>query len=97
MIEYRLIPEASQDYQEAMEWYQNRSERAANGFARAVEIARIDICRTPNLWPYYDDRNRVYVLRRYPFNVIYRVEPDAVVVLAIAHNRRARDYWKDRG
>ena len=39
MIEYRLIPEASQDYQEAMEWYQNRSEQAANGFSMAVEFA----------------------------------------------------------
>ncbi len=55
MTEYRFIPEASLDYQEALEWYQNRSERAANGFAMAVEIAMADICRTPGLWPYYDD------------------------------------------
>ncbi len=46
MTEYRLIPDASLDYQEALVWYQNRSEQAANGSAMAVEIAMADICRT---------------------------------------------------
>jgi toxin ParE1/3/4 len=39
---------------------------------------------------------RRILLHRFPFSLIYVVEPDAVLIVAVAHQRRRPDYWRDR-
>jgi plasmid stabilization system protein ParE len=44
------------------------------------------------------DRNiRRVLVARFPYQVVYRVRPDAVVIVAIAHAKRRPGYWMDRG
>lgn len=43
--------------------------------------------------PHSRDVRRV-VLGRFPFVVLYSLEPDEIVVHAIAHQRRRPDYWR---
>lgn len=40
---------------------------------------------------------RSYPLRRYPYSLHYRIEPELIRVLAFAHHRRRPGYWKKRG
>ena len=37
------------------------------------------------------------LLRRYPYSMIYRVEPASVLVVAVAHARRLPNWWQGRG
>jgi toxin ParE1/3/4 len=39
---------------------------------------------------------RRWLVRRFPYSVIYREEDDRMYVLAIAHHRRRPDYWRER-
>ena len=39
---------------------------------------------------------RRMLVRRFPFSVIYAVEPELVVVVAVAHQRRRPGFWKGR-
>jgi hypothetical protein len=39
---------------------------------------------------------RRVLLRRFPFSVIYAVELSLILVVAVAHQRRAPDYWRGR-
>jgi toxin ParE1/3/4 len=39
---------------------------------------------------------RRILVRRFPFTVIYAGEPEQIVVVAIAHQRRRPQYWKGR-
>ena len=36
------------------------------------------------------------LIRRFPFTVIYAADPEQIVVVAIAHQRRRPGYWKGR-
>jgi hypothetical protein len=36
------------------------------------------------------------VLRRFPFSILYIVEDDRVIVVAIMHHHRRPDYWHAR-
>ena len=36
------------------------------------------------------------LVRRFPFSIIYAAEPAHIVVVAVAHQRRAPKYWKGR-
>ena len=39
---------------------------------------------------------RRIVLHRFPFCLIYAAEVDAIVIIAVAHQRRQPDYWRER-
>jgi toxin ParE1/3/4 len=96
MAKVSLLPAAELDYQDALAWYHARSSQAAAGFEAAMEVALQRIGDNPELSPLCDDRHRFYVLRRYPYSVICRVESGDVLVVAVAHNRRASVYWQGR-
>ena len=46
--------------------------------------------------PPYDDEHRFAVLRRYPYTMVYQVQPDRVYVVAVAQSGRAAGYWQGR-
>jgi hypothetical protein len=35
-------------------------------------------------------------MTRFPFSVYYRVLPDDLQILAVKHDKRHPDYWRDR-
>jgi plasmid stabilization system protein ParE len=35
------------------------------------------------------------LLRRFPFSIVYRVKPDVIEVVALAHRSRKPDYWTE--
>ena len=72
----------------------------ANGQRKAFE-AEFDrvigaIGADPCQYPVCDDRHRFYLMRRYPFQVIYREQADQVIVVAVAHAKREPGYWSNR-
>ncbi len=36
------------------------------------------------------------LVKRFPFQVAYRLMPDSIVIVAIAHLKRKPGYWNDR-
>ena len=41
-----------------------------------------------------DVRRRL--IRRFPLGVLYRIDPDEIVILAVMHLSRRPDYWHGR-
>jgi toxin ParE1/3/4 len=39
---------------------------------------------------------RKFLLRRFPYAVVYRITESAIQVIAVAHGRRRPSYWKSR-
>jgi hypothetical protein len=54
------------------------------------------VIKFPQRWPVGEHGSRKFVLRRFPFAVVYREKEAVVQVLAIAHGHRRPWYWKDR-
>ncbi len=96
MSEPRVISAAEWDYTEALCWYAERSHRAAEGFNAEFDKALKIIGTDPGRFPRCDDRHRFYLMDRYPYQIIYRTEPDEVVVIAVAHAKRKPKYWIGR-
>ncbi len=89
-------PEAIEEARTAYRWYRERNRTAAEAFLveldRAVEL----ISEGPMRWPTYLHGTRHFLLRRFPFVVVYRQIDAVVQVVAVAHARRRPGYWKDR-
>lgn len=96
MTEIVVSSAAEDDYAQALCWYAERSVQAAEQFeaefARALEVIAAD----PERFPHCDARHRYYLMRRYPFQVIFRRHDDRIVVIAVAHTKRKPRYWSGR-
>ena len=80
----------------AFRWYRGRSDRAAARFRDELVHAVDAIATSPEAWPSYVSGTRRYLVRRFPFLVVFTATPDEIQVVAVAHARRRPGYWKDR-
>ena len=94
--ELEYLDEAIEEAETAARWYAERSSAAAEGFAEEIDAAIAAIEHTPDAWTRYDHGTRHYLLRRYPFSVVYRVEAVRILIVAVAHGRRRPGYWEPR-
>lgn len=89
-------PSALAEAQAAYRWYNERSETIAKTFLADLDSAVELISEDPMRWPAYLDRARRFLLRRFPFSIIYRQSEEIVQILAVAHERRKPGYWESR-
>lgn len=94
--ELEYLDEALAEAIAAARWYAERSATAAAAFSSEIDEAESAIVRLPDAWPRFDHDTRRYLLRRFPFSVVYRVEAARIVIVAVAHGRRRPGYWKSR-
>ncbi len=86
-------PAAISESRKAFLWYRQRSHTAAESFRVALEFAVEQITLTPDRWPTYFHGTRYRPMRRFPYLVVYRIHPDVVQVVAVAHAKRRPGYW----
>jgi toxin ParE1/3/4 len=89
-------PEAIAEARAAREWYESRSAAAAAAFMAELDGAIERIEEAPRTWPPYVGDTRRYLLRRFPFFVVFREVADGVQIVAVAHARRQPGYWIGR-
>jgi toxin ParE1/3/4 len=89
-------PDAVAEARAAFLWYFERNPAAANAFIAEIDHAVSAIRHSPQQWPRHLHGTRKYLLRRFPYGVIYRLSDAAIQVVAIAHGRRRPGYWKTR-
>ena len=96
MIGYRFLLPAEEEMTEASVFY----EAATSGLGADFldEVGRvINILREhPELGRPVGRGLRRALLHRFPFSLIYSVEVGAVLIVAVAHQRRRPDYWRNR-
>lgn len=95
-MNFRLLSVASVELAEALAWYRKRSPRAAEGFWLRIQDARRSIVLFPQAAPLISDQARRFIVSGYPYDIVYAVRTDEVVVLAVAHHSRRPEYWADR-
>jgi plasmid stabilization system protein ParE len=87
---------AADEVDEAHLWYFKRSTRAADSFLMAVRHAISEIQQRPATFAKHLHGTQRYLLRRYPYAVVYRELPDSIQIVAVAHTKRRPGYWKAR-
>ncbi len=94
--ELEYLAEALTEAEAAARWYAERSPAAGVGFDDEVEAAEAAIAAHPEAWPRFDHGTRRYLLRRYPFSIVYQFDVNRIVIVAVAHAKRRPGYWKHR-
>ncbi|WP_437649054.1 type II toxin-antitoxin system RelE/ParE family toxin [Sorangium sp. So ce362] len=92
-----LAPEAEREAHEAFRWYRDRDERAGVRFEAELLAALDRITETPEQGPEIERGVLRMLLHRFPYGVLYAIEPEHVLVLAVMHLRRRPSSWRGRG
>jgi plasmid stabilization system protein ParE len=96
MIGYRFLTPAEIEMTEASIFYEAATSGLGADFLDEVQRI-IDIIREhPELGRLIDQNFRQALLHRFPFSLIYSAEIDTILIVAVAHQRRRPDYWRNR-
>lgn len=68
------------------------------GLAFVAEFERTTnlVLGNPLLGTVFRSTRRRYILRRFPYSIIYQVAAEELRILAVAHHRRRPGYWAQR-
>jgi plasmid stabilization system protein ParE len=94
--ELEYLREALEEAEAAARWYAERSPTAAAAFSEEIDAAESAIARLPDAWPRFHHDTCRYLPPRLPFSIVYRVESQRILIVAVAHGRRRPRYWKSR-
>ena len=93
---YRFHPEALEEYQGATRYYAERDPALALRFVETVENAIHRILEAPQRWRVLEDDVRRCLTHVFPYGVLYTVEPEFILIVAVMHGSREPGYWKRR-
>jgi len=92
----RFIEIARAELLHEVAYYSERDKQLGRRFGDAVAEAvdralAFPLAGTPSV-----SDTRSLVVTGFPFRIIYGLEPDGIVILAIAHHSRKPNYWQTR-
>ncbi len=86
--------EARLEFVYASEYYRSVSPELSRKFVQAFDELLEDIKRFPELAMQVHPMGvRRQVMKKFPYKIFYLIEPDAIFIIAIAHESRHPDYW----
>jgi plasmid stabilization system protein ParE len=89
-------PLANQELTDAAQFYEARAPGLGARFLDAVERSLALLSTHPELGRPGPGPFRAFPIRRFPYSLVYRFDPDRLEVLALAHHRRHPQYWSGR-
>lgn len=96
MIPYSFHPEAEAELTEAASFYESRVAGLGKSFTAEV-VRTINLIREhPDAGSPVGLTRRRMLVHRFPYSVVYRRDPESVLILAVAHQRRRPGFWRRR-
>ena len=89
-------PEAEREFIEAAAYYERQVPGLGERFGAEVRRVTDLLLVHPELGTVVDPDLRRFVLRRFPYTLIYSVSTEVLRVEVVAHQRRRPDYWRSR-
>ena len=95
-MKYSFHPEAETEFEAAINYYESCEPTLEHDFSVEVYTTIQNILVHPKAWPALVPEIRRCQTRRFPYGVVYSVDPTEIFILAVMHLHRDPDYWKHR-
>ena len=94
----RMGAAASAELYEAVRWYEEQRPGLGSELLDAVSGTLNFASNNPLAGAAIssDARTRRLIVRRFPYQIVYRMRREEILIVAVAHFKRRPDYWKDR-
>nr|VFK20189.1 MAG: ParE toxin of type II toxin-antitoxin system, parDE [Candidatus Kentron sp. LPFa] len=89
-------PDARAEFLEAVKYYEAHQPGLGRRFRLAVESELVRIREMPLGFRVLHAPFRRCLIRKFPYAIIYSIEPEFISVIAVAHTKRKPGYWHER-
>lgn len=96
MTSWRFEPEAFTELEAASARYNAERNGLGLEFTMTVEAAIQALCHDPIANPVARGKLRRRRVLRFPYDDIFGIDSDGVVIIAVAHHQRRPGYWSPR-
>ncbi len=87
---------AAQELEDAVHFYDLEYLGLGRRFKEEVRKAALRVAEYPRAWSLERGEVRKCLLHKFPYKLMYSVEEDHILVIAVAHQHRKPDYWVGR-
>jgi toxin ParE1/3/4 len=91
-----ILSDAEKELQDTVDYYNDQLPGLGDQFYYEVLKAFDLILRFPSGWAKTGENIRKFILKRFPYLVLYVVHEQEIVVNAIAHQHRHPDFYTKR-
>jgi toxin ParE1/3/4 len=95
-MRYAFHPAARLEYRAAAMFYEARRSGLGAIFTREIEAAIDRIVAAPEQFRFVEQDVRRCLAHVFPYGVLYTLEGDFILIVAVAHASRRPGYWQDR-
>ena len=92
----RFLTLAQQEVDDAVFWFNNQTENAGIEFLDELDRAVRLVMSYPHAFTEIEPEIRRCLLARFPYALIYGIEQQTIVIIAVAPLHRQPGYWADR-
>ena len=89
-------PEALEEYELAASYYAERDPELQLRFIESIENSIERILEAPTRWRVIDEDVRRCLAQVFPYGILYTIEADFVLIVAVMHFSREPGYWTRR-
>ncbi|MCK7520248.1 MAG: type II toxin-antitoxin system RelE/ParE family toxin [Ignavibacteriales bacterium] len=84
---------AKNELDDAVTFYETELAGLGRLFKEEIKSSVSRIKEHPEAWSIEKGDVRKALLHRFPYKILYSIEKDHIVILAIAHQHRKPNYW----
>jgi plasmid stabilization system protein ParE len=95
-VKVRFLTLAQQEVDEAVAWFEERAEGKGLEFLDELDRVVRLVKAFPFASPQIEPEIRRCLFARFPYSLVYGVDVDIIVIIAVAHTHRVPHYWVDR-
>jgi len=95
-MKIEFLEAAQAELDEAYSWYEIQQENLGVQFLTEFDAAIRRIAAFPKSYAMLGSDIRRCLIKRFPYGVLYGIDADRIVIVAVAHLHRKPNYWIDR-
>ena len=95
-MNHEFHPEALAEFEDAARYYEGKQAGLGQHFISSVESSIQNLTSHPLAYAVIEQDIRRCLTHVFPYAVLYTVEPDYILIVAIMHCRQKPGYWRNR-
>jgi len=96
MLKIEIHELASQEFNEAIEWYEFQAKGLGIRFKKAVILQIKKLRHNPSWFLKEEDNIYKAYVPKFPYKILFTFDDNKVVIWAISHLHRKPSYWQPR-
>ncbi len=84
---------AKEDIRKSIEYYEREPKGLGKMFWNIVELSAEKICLFPNASGIINKSYRRFLIEKFPYGIVYRIEKDFIFIAVVMHLKRKPFFW----